>query len=92
MNKQTYTIKPLEWRREFSDYQQAFIADCHGITYTVIRYREDCEPSNPWMGWKWHYSLDERSDQSADCKNSKDGKASAEADWLERIRTCLDEA
>jgi len=86
-----FTIKPLEWERQFQDWTQNFSASTPFGSYAVRRTREDCDPEKPWEGWLWEYCFQEYYDEgAAECRTADEGKAAAQADWLKRLSGALE--
>ena len=73
-----YTIKPLEWKKEFDG---CFIADFLGGDYYISliegKYRVHYRPTRGHITW-W-----------TDATSIEDGKAQAERHYMEQIGKCL---
>lgn len=91
---QLYKIRPLKWKRNFSDYAQTYESDAADGDYRVTRHRLDCEvhencqvdSHGEWGEWRWEYCFCEYYDESwTECANPTEGKAAAEAHWQQRM-------
>jgi len=88
-----YTIKPLQWqgRHPYQDgefrgepwFEGGYTARVPGGSYSVFLDRS---------GYRWSYCFDEYYDEdNLPCKSAEEGKAMAEAHWLDRILPALEE-
>ena len=92
MSIKLFSIRPLKWKKNFQDWQEEWNACVPMGDYYVKRNREDCEPDQPWEGWKWGYSFAEYHDEEeAACNSFGEGKQLAMKDWTGRITPALKE-
>lgn len=76
----TYTIKPLEWKRQKSDVW---------CTDTVFGLMTVCCRGAGVSYWEYHFGDDDAAYHR--CDSIEDGKAKAEAFYRERLLTALSE-
>ena len=96
---EVFTIRPLKWKRGFTEYSQTYASDAAHGGYQVTRFREDCEDHEncqieshgKWLSWKWEYCFCEYyNEASIECANAKEGKIAAENHWREYLKAGLE--
>lgn len=83
MSKQTYRIKPLEWKRVKNAGGELFSAPAIGGQYEVWRLPRSR---------RWWWLFDDGDECAPDpCRTAEEGMAAAEAHWRETITWFLEE-
>lgn len=80
----TYRIKPLEWMRT----NDGAVSHCVLGDFAVYKIEQD----DGSFRWHWSYCFDEYYNEGfEECRSMMEGKAKAEALYIERIKQALED-
>jgi hypothetical protein len=91
VSERRYTIKPLNWIHSKDDDQESWVADSIFCVLYVRRNRWRNDDGS-WSEWRFEYCRDEYyCEDSVVVESADDGKAKAEAWYLETLLPALTE-